>query len=975
MPNNVKGKNGGQGHSIKHHQNHISEKAADTIKGGESVKTGNSAIKTNRSAQDAINTVVQTTETSARASSAEGGAAASEATFASQVTRDVPDHITNRISTAENIADAVSDHQDRKVFQEKRAIATRSETSIKPTDKTLESFKPETSPFATAPDYRNIKSAADNAYQVKVHQTVIHDSIKTHTGNNAPKQPVSDLSTITHNVAQREQTIKGAAANAPAVKGMSEGPKLKTAGTQHQVLRGVGNGIKAGTAAAAHSASTVIAGASSLMGEGDESEKIANAGKIMGSQGLSDAHNDLHAVTHQVTNRIIKNKAQDHFEKKEGIKTGDDGGVKTKEGVHRPHRSTHTENPTGSVAEKGVEDVTGSRPSGWVQKSREKARKEAAGKAEKSGKGRKAVKKAENSAAAGTGGTSAVKSKEVTEKAADKKAAEKETAKKAGQDWKLRKANAEDNLLTRSGKKTAEKKKSKKPDPGKKKTKETVKKKAVNKKNVKGKPVSDRAKNAIAGPRNALATPEKLLKKEGAVKGRPSMVAVKKKTAKSKKALKTGKAARKVNKNAIKKGSNQAATKKAAELAKRKTRRAAERKVITQMAAAKKAAEAKAAASAASATAAVASGPVGWVIIAVVAVIMVVIITFIAVFGIFMNKQSGVSGGYFDGQYLDMISGTGTYYFSGGAGTGGGAIASANKHLNENKMCAMSIQAVFGQQKGSNEPNEHANVKEARFPYGSIVYVEVLDKNGQSHSRFVEVTDGCGAATGDWSEVTTGKSKGTKRFPTVKGRKTVVDMWCSGKDWPAGRYKVNVYLVQRGDGHVSKNCAELDKYLAQHPAVPTGGGGNVRNEYFTRIGYKAPNGKKGINRYLPTGSAMWAGSSLPDCTSYAWGEWAITHHNPKAPQPRGNATAWYNWARDNGYQISKKPHAGWIVCFSGPSKYGHVAFVQRVNSNGTITISESGGSYHNYPNGVKVETINPKIKFGKLNGYLNLVSR
>lgn len=821
MPNNVKGKNGGQGHSIKHHQNHISEKAADTIKGGESVKTGNSAIKTNHSAQDAINTVVQTTETSARASSAEGGAAASEATFASQVTRDVPDHITNRISTAENISDAISDHQDRKVFQEKRAIATRSETSINPTDKTLESFKPETSPFATAPDYRTVTSAADNAYQVKVHQTVIHDSIKSHAGSNTPKQPVSDLSTITHDVAQREQTIKGATANAPAVKGLSEGPKLKTSSTQHQVLRGIGNGIKAGTAAAAHSASTIIAGASSLMGEGDESEKIANAGKIMGSQGLSDAHNDLHAVTHQVTNRIIKNKVQDHFEKKEGIKTGDDSGVKTKEGVHRPHRSTHTENPTGSVAEKSVEDVTGSRPSGWVQKSREKAKKEAAGKAEKSGKGRKAVKKAENSAAAGTGGTSAVKSKEVTEKAADKKAAEKETAKKAGQDWKLRKANAEDNLLTRSGKKTAEKKKSKKPDPGKKKTKETVKKKAVNKKNVKGKPVSDRAKNAIAGPRNALATPEKLLKKEGAVKGRPSMVAVKKKTAKSKKALKTGKAARKVNKNAIKKGSNQAATKKAAELAKRKTRRAAERKVITQMAAAKKAAEAKAAASAASATAAVASGPVGWVIIAVVAIIMVVIITFIAVFGIFMNQDlSGPGYGFFDGEYISMISGKGTAYgydHDAGSTTASGAPV-------QQGVAAMGAQYVRGGAK-------------AKFPYGSIIYVEPLD--GKTKGRYLEVADECGAA-----------SKGNHYYN--RKNPVVVDVWESSKtvkkDWPGGSIQVNVYLVQKGTGKksVSHDLKELKEYIAKHPGGGVSGGVGMPGGY---IPFSQTSGSKWLRKH------------------------------------------------------------------------------------------------------------------------------
>ena len=775
MPNNVKGKNGGQGHSIKHHQNHISEKAADTIKGGETVKTGSSAIKSNHSVQDAINTTVQTAESSVRSSSAEGGAAASEATFASQVTRDVPDHITNRISTAENISDAISDHQDRKVFQEKRAIATRSETSIKPTDKTLESFKPETSPFATAPDYRTVTSAADNAYQVKVHQTVIHDSIKSHAGSNTPKQPVSDLSTITHDVAQREQAIKGAAANAPAVKGLSEGPKLKTAGTQHQVLRGVGNGIKAGTTTAAHSASTIIAGASALMGEGDESEKIANAGKIMESQGLSDAHNDLHSVTHQATNRIIKNKVQDHFEKKEGIKTGNGHGVKAKEGVPRVHPD---------VPGKSAEDVTGSRPANWVSKAREKAtaKRETIGNL---GKNKKVVDNAAKSVSDAAGGTSVVKSKEITGKAANKKAVEKKTA-KAGQNWRLRKANTDNAIAARSGEKikSAEKKKPKKGEPAKKKAKEAVKKKAVDKKTVKKKPaVSGKAKNAIAGPRNALASPEKLLQRKGpgTVKGRPDLVAIKKKTTKSKKALKTGKAARKVNKNAIKKGSSKAATKKAAETAKRKARHAAEKKVLTQVATAKKAAEAKAAATAAEATAAVASGPVGWVVIATVAVIMVVVIAFIAVFGIFMNKQQNFDGEYFvgfNGECEYMLRGNATEY-------GPRDWDEILRWHGRTPLTASGLPAQRGL----------VAVNTKQIPLGSILYVEAADGSGMVYG---------------WCEAAdTGIASYSDR---------IIDLRIEPGDplyhkW--GKRKANVYVVQKGNGHATKDAVK--KYLAKHP--------------------------------------------------------------------------------------------------------------------------------------------------------------
>lgn len=815
MPNNVKGKNGSHGHSIKQHQNHISEKAADTIKGGETVKTGSSAIKSNHSVQDAINTTVQTAESSVRSSSAEGGTAGSEATLASQATRDVPDHITNYVSNTENLADAISDHQDRKAFREQRAVAARNETVVPPTDKALESFKPETSPFATAPDYRTVTSAADNAYQVKVHQTVIHDSIKSHAGNNTPKQPVSDLSIMTHDIALKDQAVKGTAANTPAVKGLSEGPKLKTSSTQHQVLRGIGNGIKAGTAAAAHSASTVIAGASALMGEGDESEKIANAEKIMASQGLSDAHNDLHSVTHQATNRIIKNKVQNHFEKKEGIKTGDGHGVKAKEGVPRVHPD---------VPGKSAEDVTGSRPANWASKAREKAtaKRETIGNL---GKNKKAADNAAKSVSDAAGGTSVVKSKEITGKAANKKAVEKKNA-KAGQNWRLRKANTDNAIAARSGEKvkSAEKKKPKKGEPAKKKAKEAVKKKAVDKKTVKKKPaVSGKAKNAIAGPRNALASPEKLLQRKGpgTVKGRPDLVAIKKKTTKSKKALKTGKAARKVNKNAIKKGSSKAATKKAAETAKRKARHAAEKKVLTQVAAAKKAAEAKAAATAAEATAAVASGPVGWVVIAVVAVIMVVIITFIAVFGIFMNQDlSGPGYGFFDGEYISMISGKGTAY---GYAHDAGSTTASGAPVQQG-VAAMGAQYVRGGAK-------------AKFPYGSIIYVEPLD--GKTKGRYLEVADECGAA-----------SKGNHHYNPKNP--VVVDVWESSKtvkkDWPGGSIQVNVYLVQKGTGKksVSHNLKELKEYIAKHPGGGVSGGLGPVGGY---IPYSQTNGSKWLRKH------------------------------------------------------------------------------------------------------------------------------
>ena len=53
----------------------------------------------------------------------------------------------------------------------------------------------------------------------------------------------------------------------------------------------------------------------------------------------------------------------------------------------------------------------------------------------------------------------------------------------------------------------------------------------------------------------------------------------------------------------------------------------------------------------------------------------------------------------------------------------------------------------------------------------------------------------------------------------------------------------------------------------------------------------------------------------------------------------GNANQWPNSARNRGYTVSTTPRAGSVgVMMSGP--YGHVVWVESVNGNGTINISQ-----------------------------------
>lgn len=79
------------------------------------------------------------------------------------------------------------------------------------------------------------------------------------------------------------------------------------------------------------------------------------------------------------------------------------------------------------------------------------------------------------------------------------------------------------------------------------------------------------------------------------------------------------------------------------------------------------------------------------------------------------------------------------------------------------------------------------------------------------------------------------------------------------------------------------------------------------------------------------------------CTSYvAWKLYAI-YGKPFYGQGQGDAYNWPSLAASNGYRTSKTPRAGaaiaWGRSYWSPY-YGHVAYVENVNSDGTINISE-----------------------------------
>ena len=91
-----------------------------------------------------------------------------------------------------------------------------------------------------------------------------------------------------------------------------------------------------------------------------------------------------------------------------------------------------------------------------------------------------------------------------------------------------------------------------------------------------------------------------------------------------------------------------------------------------------------------------------------------------------------------------------------------------------------------------------------------------------------------------------------------------------------------------------------------------------------------------LNRYFQTGTPM------PNCVAYAYGR--VYEMNGEAPLiNHGSAGDWYFINKRNGYYpYGQEPKVGAVACWSR-----HVAIVESVGEDGSVTVSEShwGGTY------------------------------
>lgn len=98
-----------------------------------------------------------------------------------------------------------------------------------------------------------------------------------------------------------------------------------------------------------------------------------------------------------------------------------------------------------------------------------------------------------------------------------------------------------------------------------------------------------------------------------------------------------------------------------------------------------------------------------------------------------------------------------------------------------------------------------------------------------------------------------------------------------------------------------------------------------------------------------SGNPIWFsdpwGFYVGECTSYvAWKRSTIGKPFRNTRPGAGSAYNWPNLARDQGYQVGGEPKVGAIMVFPRPlfpgDLWGHVAYVEAVNPNGTVEISE-----------------------------------
>ncbi len=142
-----------------------------------------------------------------------------------------------------------------------------------------------------------------------------------------------------------------------------------------------------------------------------------------------------------------------------------------------------------------------------------------------------------------------------------------------------------------------------------------------------------------------------------------------------------------------------------------------------------------------------------------------------------------------------------------------------------------------------------------------------------------------------------------------------------------------------------------------------GGGSNSSNGSAVGMNYSVPGGCSSGSTYCyghNTGNVPGVGgSAYPSRQCTLWAYIRRSELGLPVGSYMGNGGEWATKARGLGYLVNNTPHVGAAMVFTpGQSvgghwtadwQYGHVAIVERVNSDGSVLISEGGTGFSSFP--------------------------
>lgn len=88
-------------------------------------------------------------------------------------------------------------------------------------------------------------------------------------------------------------------------------------------------------------------------------------------------------------------------------------------------------------------------------------------------------------------------------------------------------------------------------------------------------------------------------------------------------------------------------------------------------------------------------------------------------------------------------------------------------------------------------------------------------------------------------------------------------------------------------------------------------------------------------------------SVLPNCVGYAYGRFMEIMGTTSCRLSTDNAGLWFGYTQD-GYERGQTPQLGAVICWRNPGRAGHVAIVEKINSDGSIVTSNSAWNSTRY---------------------------